>query len=571
MPSVHLDLLRCRASGGPDTLPEDAVTRSVRLSVRVLAVALIIGGPLLSLTSLPAGASPSLIGAGSSFAGIEFTQWVKDVGAPPYNLNVTYSPLSSGAGRQDFRDKSVDFGVTDIRYNQYDVNPPPDNTFAYIPVTSGGIAIMYNLVSDGFGPATTPINLDPRTLCNMFMGQVGFWDDAAVAADNPGVHLPHTPVTPVMRSDEAGTNWVLEEYCIAWDNDVYVQFADNASHHGINTPDSPTSTWPIIPPIIGSTGSDGVTQSVAAQDSHGYLTAVETGYARQRNFPVASVENDQNVFVQPTDGNVFDALSYATQQQDGTHVLNFKPGDAKAYNPSTYSYMLVPTSGMAADKTAALTAFVNFTLTFGQAEADGLGYSSIGRRLIQFGLDRIHGIAGASAATSDELAAIPADPTPTAGGGGAGGGGGGVGGVSGGAGAGSGGGGSLGGGGSSSLGGGGSAQSPSAAGGSTAGAGTGTSAGLSSSAAGSSSAHSLGTSGGRFIPASSRGGASTGGSGVQTSGALASADPNVTLGSPTGAVAHTGIAADLVIGFGLCLLAIGELGRRAGLRRRAPV
>ena len=45
-------------------------------------------------------------------------------------------------------------------------------------------------------------------------GGVTTWNDPVIAADNPGVTLPATPVHPVIRSDLAGTNFVLQEYCI---------------------------------------------------------------------------------------------------------------------------------------------------------------------------------------------------------------------------------------------------------------------------------------------------------------------------------------------------------------------
>jgi ABC-type phosphate transport system substrate-binding protein len=353
--------------------------------------------------------NPTISGGGSSFAGIEFQQWTRDAGGAPYNLKVNYQSSSSGAGRQQFRDKTVDFGVTDIRYNKFDGSPPPDNTYIYVPITAGGIAVMYNLKKHGFGETDKPIQLSDYSLCAIFTGGVAYWDDGPIKQDNPGVTLPHQPVTPVMRSDPAGTNFVLEEYCIAKQQQLYFAFADAATKTtGQDYPKEPTSSWPIVKPIVGADGSEGAADTVASANNDGYVTAVETGYAAQRHFPVASVKNSNGKYVLPTEDDVASALSFATQLSDGTHQLNFSPPRDNAYNPSTYSYLLARTTGFDAAKGGTLTAFANYALTIGQTEAGKLKYATIGRSLINFGLEILKKVPGHVDPTADELKAIPA-------------------------------------------------------------------------------------------------------------------------------------------------------------------
>jgi phosphate transport system substrate-binding protein len=382
------------------------------------ALAAALGAFALAGSVAPAAADVGLIGSGSSFAGIEFEEWTKNVAAPPYNMHVNYQSASSGQGRENFRDKVVDFAVTDIRYNKYDGKTPDASTFDYVPVTAGGVAFMYNLAKHGFGPGSKPIQLSSFTACAIFTGSIPFWDDPHIAAENPGVTLPHVPVTPVVRSDRAGTNYVMEEYCIQLHNDLYASFAAAVSRSS-NTyyPDEPTSDWPIVSPLIGADGSEKVADLVAGTNSEGYVTAVETGYATRGGvrYPVASVKNDKGAYVQPTERAVVTALSYAKQLPDGTHVLNFTPSDAAAYNPSTYSYMLVRLTGIDAAKGALTTQFAEYCLTIGQAEAPKLSYASIGRTLVLYGLERLKAVPGYTPPTAAELAAIPsADVVPSA-------------------------------------------------------------------------------------------------------------------------------------------------------------
>jgi len=549
------------------------MTASLRRRLAGLGLATVCAALTVITPAPPASAASALIGSGSSFAGIELQEWSKDVGSPPYNLNVNYQSSSSGQGRQNFRDNVVDFAVTDIRYNKFDVSPPDPATFEYIPVTAGGVAFMYNLKAHGLGTAGKPVQLSSLTVCGIFTGAIPFWDDPAIAADNPGVTLPHVPVTPVVRADPAGTNFVLEEYCIQLHNDLYSRFAAAVSKAtSTDYPDEPTSNWPILSPIVAAQGSEGAADSVAAVNNDGYITAVETGYATQRGFPVAAVKNDTGAYVTPSDSAVATALSYATQQPDGTHVLNFQPGSAGAYNPSTYSYMLVRLTGADAGKGAAITSFAEYCLTIGQAHASQLSYASVGRNLILYGLDRLKSVPGYVPPSAAEVAAIPAvdtapskQPTttvtapssapPTTARGGTPG--------------------STTPGGSSAPGGGSPGAGGSTGGGLPSGGGT---AGPGGTGGGGASG---GGGGGSITPIPAAGSSSAAG-GIPGAGASATSDsasadlsgavdPAAALGPSTGPLGRTGIDADLVAAAGAVLVAAGELGRRRNRsRRRRP-
>jgi ABC-type phosphate transport system substrate-binding protein len=505
--------------------------------------------------ALPAAAAAQISGDGSSFAGIEFQQWESDVSQPPYNIAVNYQSSSSGQGRSDFASNNVDFAVSDIRYNTLDdPTPLPDpSTFAYIPVTAGGIAFMYNLQKEGFTQSAPPIQLSSLTACGIFTGAIPYWDDPAVKADNPGVSLPHVAIVPVVRNDPAGTNFVMAAYCIATQKALWTNFVSTYNNNpnftagGRTFPtDQPTSGWPIYGTITADTGSDGIANAVANANNDGYVGAVETGYAIQHHFPVVAMKNDTGAYVLPTSNAVAAALGHAAQQNDGTQQLNFTPGDAAAYNPSTYSYMLVRLTGRSADVGASVTAFANYCLTIGEQEAPNLGYATINRSLILFALDRLKAVPGYVAPTAAETAAIPAAGQNNN---------------------------------TNTLGGGGSSAAPSTSpggGGSSSGGGApaGPSSGSGSSGAGSSGvggSSSGGTGAGRTGTGSTSGNSAVAGgtahSGLSGSAALASVDPSASLGT-TGPLGRTGIEGDLLAGSGALLLILGEASRRLAARRR---
>ncbi|MGO8861964.1 MAG: substrate-binding domain-containing protein [Acidimicrobiales bacterium] len=350
-------------------LCDRAIKRMSMLGVLAAVVAVIAAGGFVGVAPPASAAATPIIGDGSSFAYPEVQQWVSDVNQAPYNLPVTYTSQSSSDGRFDFANQTVDFAVSDIPY-QPDDSKSPSFAFDYIPVTAGGLAFMYHI-----NGLSTTLQLSSYSACAVMTGAVAYWDDPIIQADNPGVSLPHTAVHPVTRSDLAGTNFVLQEYCIDEQPALWSAFVNNPSIRSLQgqvsdlSATQPHSDWPLFPTAIPVSGSAAAAATVADPDNNGYITAVETAYAIEDNTPVASVKNASGVYTQPSAVDVASALAYATQQPDGVHVLNFAGTGPHVYNPSTYSYLMTPTKGWSAAKGATMSAFVNYALTLGQQKA----------------------------------------------------------------------------------------------------------------------------------------------------------------------------------------------------------
>ena len=122
---------------------------------------------------------------------------------------MNWSASNSGTGRYEFTNQTTDFAVSDIGYVGNTDTTPPSFPFNFIPITAGGIAFMYNVPG-----LNKQLQLSSITACGLLTGGIKNWNDPTIAADNPGVSLPNLPVVPVTESDSAGTNYVLEEWCI---------------------------------------------------------------------------------------------------------------------------------------------------------------------------------------------------------------------------------------------------------------------------------------------------------------------------------------------------------------------
>jgi phosphate transport system substrate-binding protein len=403
-------------------------TFSVRLGAFVATVSVLLGVTALT-TAAPAAAAPASInGGGSGFAALEMDQWRADTASAPYNLSVNYVSQGSSFGRQSFSGNNVDFGVSDITYQNEEISAlqaqrcggrPLANCFVYVPVSAGGVSFMYNL-TDRSGNRITDLRLTRQAACRIFTGAIVSWNDPLLVRYNPRLAGVSTQITPFIRADGAGESFVFSEFCLAVDRPDWNRFiADrlqNDPGNNVGTPfaaGQPTSNWPAgwgrANPIAFA---DGVANAVTAPGSAGAITYVAAGYAKVRNFPVASVQNAAGVFTQPDEDNVTVALGYAIGRADGTFSLRFDGPDPRAYFPSTYSYVLAQTTAWDPNKGATLSRFLCYAVSKGQEIGPRLRYARLSTVLVALAISKIVAIPGAPSAAQCPVAGSAAPPPP---------------------------------------------------------------------------------------------------------------------------------------------------------------
>jgi ABC-type phosphate transport system substrate-binding protein len=376
-----------------------------------------------TVSERPMITAAGVAGTGSSFAAPAVTAWTDDISQSPYDLSVNYTSSNSGQGRYEFTEGTVDYAVSDTGYVNSSVGTtPPSFAFEFIPITAAGVAFMYNIPG-----LTQTLQLTSYTACLLLTGQITNWDDPALKANgaNANVTLPNLKVTPVTESDPAGTNYVLEEYCIDEQPAVWAQYAKNMT--GFPPPSgvpisatTPGSNWEAPSNGLDQSSTSAVASNIV--NTAGSIGPVQVNYANDSGFTgsnpaqaVAAVENASDKFALPTPVDVASALAYATQLPDGTHQLDFNGLGPNVYNPSTYSYLLTPTKGFPPAKGDTMSQFVNYVLTLGQQVAPKRGYASLGLSLERYGIDQvIANVPGAVDPTAAESAAYACgDLTPT--------------------------------------------------------------------------------------------------------------------------------------------------------------
>lgn len=311
-------------------------------------------------------ATGTISGAGSTFQQNMETQWAKDFGAHCAGAQINYQGVGSGAGIQQLGAGTIDFAGSDVTMKpaeQAAANASCGSTAITLPITAGGVAIIYNLKG-----LAAPVNLSATTLAGIFQGKITKWNDPALAADNSGVTLPPTSITVFYRSDASGTT------------QVFTGFEKALAGSAWTLGSSKTVTWPTGQ---GAKGSDGVTAGVAQTD--GGITYAELSFAKSNNLPTASVKGAGDSFATISAAAVSSAIAagftVTGSGSDLAGALDFtKMTDG--YPISTVSYAIVCSKYKDAAKSKLVKDFLNYAITDGQSVADGLGFAPVPAELV---------------------------------------------------------------------------------------------------------------------------------------------------------------------------------------------
>ncbi len=304
--------------------------------------------------------SVTVNGQGSSFMSNLVEQCKADV-KTKLGINIGYSPTGSGAGRAGFATGSVDWAGSDIPFTAAET-AKVKQPFVYVPLAGGAVAVAYRL------KGVTDLRLSAATIGAIFSGRVARWNDKVIAADNPGVKLPSTPVRVVVRSDSSGTSNVFSAYLAAASGGTWSKGA--------------LSTFPVPSGNgIAQKGSDGVANYVQGGQGEGAITYTEVSFARERKLPVAKILNAAGSAVAPDSKSVQTALGAAKVNADHTLTVDFTTKAPAAYPIVTAAYAIAPTK-LSEKKADVLRAFLTYSVTGCQTHADRLGYAPLPKNLV---------------------------------------------------------------------------------------------------------------------------------------------------------------------------------------------
>jgi phosphate transport system substrate-binding protein len=303
----------------------------------------------------PASAQMLMNGAGATFPYPIYSKWFDEYAKLDQSVRFNYQSIGSGGGIRQITARTVDFGASDGPMTDDQLTKAPGELL-HIPTVLGAVVATYNL------PGNPRLRFTPEILADIFLGKITQWNDAKVAAANPGVSLPDQPILVVHRSDGSGTTYIWVDYLFkvskAWEQKV-----------GRGT----SVNWPVG---LGGKGNEGVAGQI--KNTPGALGYVELAYAIKNNLPAASVKNGAGKFVEPSIGTTTAAAAGAAKSMpaDFRVSLTNAPGD-EAYPIASFTWLLVYRDQPEEMKGRALVKFLWWMIHDGQKYATDLLYAPL--------------------------------------------------------------------------------------------------------------------------------------------------------------------------------------------------
>ena len=277
------------------------------------------GGDSTESSSIPTDLSGDLAGAGASSQEAAQEAWIAGLQGASPDVTVSYDPIGSGGGREQFIAGAVDYAGSDSALADEELQGAIDNCsdgdLVQIPVYISPIAIIYNLED------VDSLQLDPDTLASIFAQEITTWNDPAIAKLNPDVDLPDERITPVNRSDESGTTENFTDYLSQTAPDVWTFPVDG--------------NWPVKGGEAAN-GTSGVVDAVKnGSGTIGYADASQAG-----DLGVASIQIGDE-FVQPSAEGAAATVDESKESNDGGEYVFSYEINRTTDNPDAYPVILV--------------------------------------------------------------------------------------------------------------------------------------------------------------------------------------------------------------------------------------
>jgi len=313
---------------------------------------------------------PSLTAAGATFPYPVYAQWFEAYRRQT-GIQINYQPMGSGAGVEQLRRRTTDFGASDVAVSD-DAMQSMSKKILQIPAVAGAVVIAYQLPG-----LQKPLQLDGSVLAGIFLGRIKRWNDVRIAAINPGVDLPDIAISPVRRSDGSGTTGIFTSYL----SDISPQWKKQV---GVGK----SVNWPVG---VGAKGNAGVAGVI--KQSPGAVGYIELAYAEHNKLQFAALRNSTGNFVLPSVEATTAAAAGAVQrlQKDIRAPIVNAPGKS-SYPIAAFTYLLVYENSENAQKANSLKTFLEWAMLEGQGMTRDLYYAPLPPQVVELNQELIRKI-----------------------------------------------------------------------------------------------------------------------------------------------------------------------------------
>ncbi len=323
----------------------------------------------LLVLALSSAQAQKLTGAGATFPYPIYSKWFSEYSAAHAGVEINYQSIGSGGGIRQVTSGLVDFGASDMPMTD-DMLASSKIKLIHLPTVLGAVVPVYNV------PGVTDLRFSGSVLADIYLGRISNWNDPSIAKDNPGAHLPDQKIIVVHRSDGSGTSFIFTDYL------------SKVSSEWSGGPGKGTSpSWPVG---VGGKGNEGVAGLV--RQMPGAIGYVELIYALQNHISFGAVKNPAGSWVKASiEGVTEAAASIKTMPADYRVSITNAPG-ANSYPISSFTYLLIPTSGSNDANRKVLKDMLSWIVKAGEGEVQALSYAPLPQALAEKELQTIYGL-----------------------------------------------------------------------------------------------------------------------------------------------------------------------------------
>jgi phosphate transport system substrate-binding protein len=277
-------------------------------------------------------------------------QWVPAYHAKYPNVTISTGATGSGAGISQAAAGTVNIGASGAYLSDGDMS-------AHKGLMNIALAVSAEQVNYNLPGVSQHLKLNGKVLAAMYEGTIKTWNDPQIAALNPGVNLPATPVVPLHRSDGSGDTFVFTQYLSKQDPGGW------GKSPGFGT----TVQFPAVPGALGENGAGGmVTGCAQTPGCVAYIGVSYLDQANQKGLGEAQLANASGNYLLPDTQSIqAEAAGFASQTPANQVVSLINGPAADGYPMVNYEYAVVYSGQKDAATAQTMQAFLNWVVTDG--------------------------------------------------------------------------------------------------------------------------------------------------------------------------------------------------------------
>ena len=299
----------------------------------------------------PASAQQAQItGAGATFPNPVYQKWA-EAGRPATGITVNYQSVGSGAGINQIKNRTVDFGATDAPLAPAQL---AEANLMQFPSVMGSLVPVVNIP----GVENEQLKLTGEVLAEIYLGKIKKWNDPKLVELNAGTDLPNLAIAPAYRADGSGTTF------------VWVSYLASASPEWKEKVGVGTSVR--FPAGTGARGNEGVAGTV--RNIRGAIGYVENAYAVTNKLVATQLRNKAGGFVKPTQESFVAAAADADWSAPGMAASLIDQPGAASWPIVSPTFILLPKNPTDAERSRSVMAFFDWAFRNGGTLAKELEY-----------------------------------------------------------------------------------------------------------------------------------------------------------------------------------------------------